>query len=345
MKINIPQYFEQESERLIFRKLTPNDIKSWEDFFDNNNRLHFLGIDTSKTKEELAKTWIKRQFERYRDEGLGLLATIEKNSGLFIGMVGIIPREIDGNPEFEIAYSLKPLFWRKGYGTEMATQMKSFGRENGISKDFISIIHKENYDSRNVASKNGMTILKETTFLDMDVFIYGTKHDSNEKLLVTPATIADIKTIQSIAYRTWPDTFGNILSSEQIDYMLEMMYSEKSLKEQINEKKHQFFLVKEANVFLGYASIETDYQNSKKTKIHKLYVLPQSQGKGIGRTLLKKITEEAKKHDNMVLSLNVNKFNKAVLFYEKVGFTIVGNEDIDIGNGFLMEDYIMEKEI
>lgn len=345
MKITIPQYFSQESDRLLFRKLTSNDTKSWEEFYENNDRLHFVGADISQTKEELAETAVNRQLERYENEGVGLLAVIEKNTGIFIGMGGIIFREIDGEHEFEISYSLKPAFWKKGYGTEIATQMKFFGRKLGISKHFISIINKENHDSRNVASKNGMDILKETTFMGMDVYVYGTKNNFFETLQLIPATTKDIQTIQSIAYQTWPDTFGNILSSEQIDYMLEWMYSEESLTEQMEEKKHHFFLVKEETDFLGYTSVEINYQNSKKTKIHKLYVLPQSQGKGAGKFLLQTTEEEAKKHGDTFLSLNVNKFNKAISFYEKTGFKITGSEDIDIGNGFLMEDYIMEKEI
>lgn len=345
MKTTIPQYFNQESDRLIFRRLTSNDSKSWEEFYENNDRLHFVGADASKTKEELAETAVNRQLERYENDGLGLLAVIEKNSGIFIGLGGIILREIEGKPEFEISYSLKPPFWKKGYGTEIATQMKSFGQKHGVSKHFISIIDKENRDSRNVASKNGMDIIKEITFMGMNVFIYGTRNQFSENLQLIPATTKDIQTIQSIAHRTWPDTFGEILSPKQIDYMLEWMYSEKSLTEQIEEKRHQFYLAREENDSLGYVSIEINYQNSRKTKIHKLYVLPQLQGKGAGKVLLQKIEEEAKKQGDTVLSLNVNKFNSAVVFYKKTGFKITGSEDIDIGQGFLMEDYIMEKDI
>lgn len=345
MKTAIDQYFNQESKRLIFRRLTSNDNKSWEEFYENNDRLHFVGADASKTKEELAETAINRQLERYEKDGLGLLAVIEKNTGAFIGLGGIILREISEEPEFEISYSLKPPYWKKGYGTEIAIQMKYFGEKYRISQHFISIIDKENYDSRNVASKNGMSIIRETQFMGMDVFVYGTKNNFHEKIQIIPATVSDIPTIQSIAHQTWPDTFGNILSSGQISYMLEWMYSEQSLTEQIEDKKHQFYLGKEGNNFLGYISIEVNYNNSRKTKIHKLYILPQSQGHGAGKILLQRVEKESKKQGDTVLSLNVNKFNKAVGFYEKIGFCITGSEDIDIGNGFLMEDYIMEKEI
>ena len=129
----------------------------------------------SKTIHELAEGWITKQLERYEDEGLGHLAVIEKNSGEFIGMGGILPREIEGRLAFEIAYSLKPKYWKNGYGTEIAKQMRLFGFENKISNRFISIIDKDNIDSIHVAQKINMNILNETEYLGMNVYIYGTE--------------------------------------------------------------------------------------------------------------------------------------------------------------------------
>ena len=174
MKLNILEYFNQETARLIFRKLTKNDIESWKEFFEENDRLHFLGLDLSKTKNELAEGWINKQLERYETQGLGHLAVIEKDSGDFIGMGGILPREIEEKEFFEIAYSLKPKYWKKGYGTEVAKKMKIFGIENKISNQFVSIIDKKNLESINVAKKNKMEILYETEYLGMNVYIYST---------------------------------------------------------------------------------------------------------------------------------------------------------------------------
>lgn len=166
-------YFNQQSERLIYRKLTLEDIESWSEFFENNDRLHFLGIDKNKSKEVLATGWINKQLGRYENENLGLLGVIEKSNGKLIGMGGILFREFDGDHAYEIAYSLKPSYWGKGFGTEIATQMKQFGTNTKIADSFISIIHKENVDSMKVAKKNGMKILNETEFLGMQVFIFG----------------------------------------------------------------------------------------------------------------------------------------------------------------------------
>ena len=174
MKNKNQSYFNQESERLTFRKLTKNDIESWSEFFENNDRLNFLGIpDISKDKNEIAAEWIERQLERYENEGFGHLAAIEKSNGEFIGMGGILPRIVLEQNEFEIAYSLKPKFWKKGFGTEIANQMKKFGFDNAISNKFISIIAIENLDSINVAKKNGMKIIEETEYAGMNVYVFG----------------------------------------------------------------------------------------------------------------------------------------------------------------------------
>jgi ribosomal-protein-alanine N-acetyltransferase len=167
------KYFNQETERVILRKLTMSDVEKWTGFFVDNQMLKFVGVDMSKSPNDLATEWISRQLERYENQGLGHLAVIEKKTGEFIGVSGIIPREVDGKNEMEISYSLKQEFWGKGFATEISTHLKKFGLENNISNHFVSIIDKENIASINVAIKNGMKILSETKYLGMDVFILG----------------------------------------------------------------------------------------------------------------------------------------------------------------------------
>ncbi|GAB4032629.1 GNAT family N-acetyltransferase [Spirosoma gilvum] len=166
-------------------------------------------------------------------------------------------------------------------------------------------------------------------------------------ITITQATEQDLPIIQDIANRTWPNTFGEILSPDQISYMLDMMYSLDSLKSQTNDKQHVFLLAKDdtSQEYLGYCSYEFNYKGQSLTKIHKIYLLPASQGKGVGRLLIDTVAEVAKANNNDRLGLNVNRNNKAIQFYERVGFAIVGQEDIDIGDGFLMEDFVMEKPL
>lgn len=159
------------------------------------------------------------------------------------------------------------------------------------------------------------------------------------------ATSSDFPIIQEIAYVTWPHTFRDILSKEQINYMIEMMYSTAALTEQTMQKKHQYLIVKDETKNLGYASYELNYKGLSITKIHKIYILPEAQGKGVGKLLMNTITTVAKENRNTSLSLNVNRDNAAFDFYRNIGFEKVGEENIDIGDGFLMEDFIMNKKL
>lgn len=151
--------------------------------------------------------------------------------------------------------------------------------------------------------------------------------------------------IRAIAEEVWPKTYGAILSEQQLEYMMNMMYSVASLQTQANEKQHHFIVAKENNRAVGFASYEFDCDQTNKTKIHKIYVLSTQQGKGLGKLLLDYIVKEAKKHNNKALFLNVNKYNRAQHFYKKLGFEIAKEEVIDIGQGYVMDDYVMEKEI
>jgi diamine N-acetyltransferase len=164
-------------------------------------------------------------------------------------------------------------------------------------------------------------------------------------ITIDKAGLEDYKIIQEIAYKTWPHTYGEILSENQLDYMLDAFYSESVLKENIKEKGHQFLLAKEKDTVLGFASFEHNYLQKNKTRIHKIYILPENQGKGIGKLLIDAIEKFANENHSSALSLNVNRFNKALTFYKKMGFEIIAHEDIEIGHGFLMEDYIMEKPL
>lgn len=164
-------------------------------------------------------------------------------------------------------------------------------------------------------------------------------------MFIVEATQKDIPTIQKIAHETWPVAFKDILSTEQIDYMLEMMYSTDSITNQLLNLNHKYLLFKDDLArFTGYISYQVDYIAGA-TKIHKIYVLPEMQGRGIGKRLIEEVEHRAKLHKNRNLLLNVNQNNKAIQFYEHMGFCISKIETIDIGNGFFMEDYIMNKNI
>lgn len=161
-----------------------------------------------------------------------------------------------------------------------------------------------------------------------------------------PATSQDWQTIQTIAYQTWPKTFGEVMPKEQIDYMLALIYNEQSLKEQMIKKKHQFLLASNNDKPFGFTSYELDYKTEPQLMIHKIYLLPAVQGLGIGTKILDHLTEVAKMKKQKQLRLKVfYKNDKAAAFYRKYGFTNAGTESTDIGNGYVILDNLMIKEL
>lgn len=158
------------------------------------------------------------------------------------------------------------------------------------------------------------------------------------------ATKADINLIRDLALIVFPATYKNILSQEQIEYMLDWMYSPESLAEQFN-KGHIYHIAFFDKIPCGYTSVEQ--QEIDLWHLQKIYLLPEFQGKGIGKKLfenainyIKTISPNAKR-----IELNVNRHNSAKKFYEKMSMTIAKSGDFPIGNGYYMNDYIMQLDI
>lgn len=160
---------------------------------------------------------------------------------------------------------------------------------------------------------------------------------------IKKVTIHDAKSIRDIALATWYVTYGLTHSKAQLDYMIEKFYSLEALEQSILEK--EYYIYEEENCPLGFISLEHHFAAKSTTKIHRIYILPECQGKGIGKTLIDYAATIAQLNQSTFLLLNVNRENKARFFYEKLGFEIQKSEDIPIGNGYLMEDFVMEKRI
>lgn len=156
---------------------------------------------------------------------------------------------------------------------------------------------------------------------------------------------ADISKIQEIAERTWPISYEGIISPNQIRYMLDMMYNQDKIESVITDPNQDFWLAEENGTVLGFCGIEHGFPKAGITRIHKLYILPATQGSGLGKILLDQVEKEARKHGDNILHLNVNKLNKASGFYRKHGFTVDHEEVLDIGNGYVMDDFVMVKTI
>lgn len=153
---------------------------------------------------------------------------------------------------------------------------------------------------------------------------------------------SDIDLIRDLNSRVWPLTYEKILTRKQITYMMELMYSEGALQKQMRAG-HQFIIVYNTGMPVGFASyseVETGTY-----KLHKIYLLPNQQGKGTGRFTIEQILTDIRPKGATALQLQVNRNNKARTFYERLGFEVIREEKIDIGNGFFMDDYIMEKKL
>jgi len=159
---------------------------------------------------------------------------------------------------------------------------------------------------------------------------------------IRKATADDIPLIRQLCYKVWPQTFASILSQDKIDYMLEYMYSASSLKKQM-ENGSQFIFVYEDNEPVGYAAYF--HKGDNIYKLDKIYVLPSQQGKGTGRFVIDYIVSDIKEIGATALQLQVHRKNKARNFYEKLGFVIIEEKDFDIGQGYFMNDYVMEKQL
>lgn len=163
-------------------------------------------------------------------------------------------------------------------------------------------------------------------------------------ILLRKAKEQDIPLIREIAAITWGPTYVPIIGQEQVDYMLEKMYNDGVLLEQMMQG-HAFLIAEIGKKDMGFAGYSITDHDNKVYKLHKLYVLPEAHGKGVGKFLINEIVNAIREAGGKKLQLNVNRENKAKDFYERAGFQIKETVDLDIGNGFFMNDYVMEMDI
>ena len=163
-------------------------------------------------------------------------------------------------------------------------------------------------------------------------------------LVISQLTKDDIIIVHQLALKIWPDAFKDILEPDQIEYMLDWMYNVNTLTEQV-QTGHLYYMVTLDGIPKGFVGLEPNFPDAGTLRIHKLYVDTNVQGKGLGKALLEKTIEIGKELDVATINLNVNRFNEAVEFYKSQGFQIIKEENIDIGRGYLMEDYVMVLEV
>jgi len=151
----------------------------------------------------------------------------------------------------------------------------------------------------------------------------------------------ELDIIQNLAYSIWPKTYGHIISPEQMTYMLNWMYSLETLETNFDEN-HTYFCIASNGKDIGFLDLETNHPENGNMKIHKIYVLNEFHGKGLGFELIKQARDFAKETLMNTITLQVNRSNTAVDFYKRFGFEIIEEQDFDIGNGYFMNDFVMQ---
>lgn len=161
--------------------------------------------------------------------------------------------------------------------------------------------------------------------------------------IIRDAVIEDIPLIRRLAQDIWPATYGELLSPEQLSYMLDLFYSPETLDAQMREG-HRFLILEDNDVPQGFADFgEIDPPGN--VKLHKLYVQPAGQGRGWGRQLLERVIELSNALEAHAILLQVKRDNKAKHFYERMGFRVLREVDIEIGGGYFMRDYLMQLDL
>lgn len=161
-------------------------------------------------------------------------------------------------------------------------------------------------------------------------------------LSIRRAAVDDIPLIAALAEKIWRIHYPPIIGDEQVEYMLQLMYSSSGIREQM-EQGQQFFLLQKHHHPVGYLAVSEKEQGHY--FLHKFYILNEEQGKGLGKRFFQEIIQNFCPgiHD---IRLTVNRKNyKSINFYFRLGFVIEEVKDFDIGNGYFMEDFVMVKKV
>jgi len=159
---------------------------------------------------------------------------------------------------------------------------------------------------------------------------------------IIQATKQDAIVIHQLVHQIYYPTYKDILSVEQINFMLHKSYTEEALKDAMASGQDFFILWADINLPIGFMSVA--HTTTDILRIEKLYLLPSTQGKGYGLRFINFALEEAKKRNLTTLELNVNRGNKAYHFYLKQGFTVSREVDIPY-YGYVLDDYVMQKPV
>lgn len=160
---------------------------------------------------------------------------------------------------------------------------------------------------------------------------------------IRDAVSSDASLIRELAEQTWWPTYSPFVEKEQIRYMLDVIYAESALQSVMQDGSQHFLILSDERGPQGFASFGKRKEDERVYKLHKIYILPDNQGKGYGKKLIEEIKARLSAAGIHTLDLNVNRYNTAKDFYEKIGFMVIKEEDVPIGP-YWMNDYVMRLE-
>jgi len=163
-----------ETSRLILREFTPDDVDALALVLSDAETMRFYPAPFDRAGVE---EWIARNIRRCAKDGYGLWATVLKKSGELIGDCGLTVQNVDGVDEIEIGYHTRRDLWGQGLATEAARVCRDFGFARLPVEQLISIIRPENQQSRRVAEKNGMTVIKQVVRAGLPHLIYAIRRE------------------------------------------------------------------------------------------------------------------------------------------------------------------------
>lgn len=285
-------------------------------------------------------------------------AVVLRDTGRPVGCVGLLFPDAGhfaiGSSDAEVGYWIGTPWWGRGLIPEAVDALARRAFDDlGLTALWASCF-PENAASRRVLEKCGFRYVR--TEPSLPVCPDGTSHSGEIRRLTREAwrvrqgvTLrrlpeSEIPLIRTLAAEAFPATYREILTPAQLDYMMEWMYSEASLREQFRAG-HAWFLVAADGEAAGYVSVER--QGERLFHLQKIYLLPRYQGLGLGERLFRQAVAYVRETSPgpCRMELNVNRHNRALHFYERMGMRLLREGDFPIGEGFYMNDYIMGLEI
>ena len=166
---------------------------------------------------------------------------------------------------------------------------------------------------------------------------------SNTVHLVPVVNAAQVADVARMAHEIWYEYYVPIIGRPQVDYMVAKFQSAEAMQSQI-DSGYEYFLIRQSGANIGYAAIRHDAHDAR-VFISKLYLLAAHRQSGAGRQALELIERKARERGATHLWLTVNKGNPSVQAYERLGFKVVEALVMDIGGGYVMDDYKMERVV